>query len=122
MEKARIEAIKTLGERLAQYVKETNDQRFLNDFYSQQRGDYFRNALLRAARKAGDRHTSPLFRFDDFCMVFLSYDGEEALFDWKFARDLLFLRMLEWFYDNDDQAEARMKALPPEQEENEGEG
>lgn len=119
MEKARIEAIRTLGERLAQYVKETGDQGFLNDFYSQQRGDYFRNVLLRAARKAGNRNDTPLFRFDDFCTVFLSYDGEEALFDWKFARDLLFLRMLEWFYDNDDQAQNRMNALPAEQGENE---
>lgn len=116
MEKERIEAIKKLGDSLAAYVKEFDDQRFLNEFYSLSRGDYFRNTLLRAARRAATQRNPPLFRYEAFCTVFLTPDGEELRFDWKFARDLLFIRILEWLYDNDSHAEERMKALPDEKE------
>lgn len=116
MEKERIEAIKKLGEGLAAYVQEFDDQRFLNEFYSLQRGDYFRNTLLKAAKRAAAQRKPPLFRYEVFCTVFLTPDGEDLRFDWKFARDLLFLRMLEWLYDHDEHAEARAKALPEERE------
>lgn len=116
MEKERIEEIKKLGEGLAAYVKEFDDQRFLNEFYSLQRPDYFRNTLCRAARRAAAQHKSPLFRYDLFCMVFFTQDGEELRFDWKFARDLLFIRILEWLYDHDDKADERVSALPEERD------
>lgn len=117
MEQKHIEEIRKLGEVLAAYVKEFDDQRFFNEFYSLQRGDYFRNALLRAARRAAAQHQPPLFRYDAFCNVFLSSDGEEVRFEWKFARDLLFLRMLEWLYEHDEKVEERVKALPIEKDE-----
>lgn len=116
MEKERIEEIRKLGDVLAAYIKESDDQRFFNEFYSLQRGDYFRDALLRAAKQAGKQHQPPLFRFDVFCTVFLSSDCEEVRFDWKFARDLLFLRMLEWLYDHDEKVDERVKALPVERD------
>lgn len=114
MEKARIEAIKTLGDGLAAYVQEFDDQRLLKALYSVKSGYDFRDALLRAARKAASQHKPPLFRYDVFCTVFLTPDGEDLRFDWRFARDLLFLRVLEWLYDHDDQVEARIKDLPEE--------
>lgn len=116
MEKERIEQIKKLGEGLAAYVKECNDQRFLNEFYSLQRSDFFRNTLLRAARQAATQHRPPLFRYDVFCSVFFTPDGEEFRFDWKLARDLLFLRMLEWLYDHDERIDERVAALPEERD------
>ncbi len=116
MEKKRIEEIKQLGDVLAAYVKEFDDQRFLNEVYSLQRGDYFRNTLLRAAKRAAAQRHPPLFRFDMFCTVFLSSDGEEVRFDWKLARDLLCIRMLEWLYDHDEKAGERVNALPEERD------
>ena len=117
MEKERIEEIKELGDMLAAYVKEFDDQRFLNEFYSVQRSDYFRNPVLRASKRvAATRSHPPLFRYDVFCTVFFTPESEELRFDWKFARDLLCLRMLEWFYDHDAQANERVNALPEERE------
>lgn len=116
MEKERIEEIKRLGDGLAAYVKAFDDQRFLNDFYRLQRGDDFRTTLLRAGRRTATEGKPPLFRYDTFCMVFLTPDGEDLRFDWKFARDLLFIRMLEWLYDHDEKASARLSALPEEQD------
>lgn len=116
MEKERIAEIKQLGDGLAAYVKEFDDQRFLKDFYALQRPDHFRSTLLRAARRAATQRKPPLFRYDLFCTVFFASDGEELRFDWKFARDLLFIRMLEWLYDHDDQIDKRLNELPEEQD------
>jgi CRISPR-associated protein Cst1 len=117
MEKERIEKIKELGDVLAAYVKEFDDQRFLNEFYSLQRSDYFRNTLLRASKRiAAIQSHPPLLRYDVFCTVFFTPESEELRFDWKFARDLLCIRMLEWFYDHDEKANERMNALPEERD------
>ncbi|HEU5374340.1 MAG TPA: hypothetical protein VFV38_02790 [Ktedonobacteraceae bacterium] len=116
MEKERIEEIKKLGDSLAAYVKEFDDQRFLNEFYSLQRSDFFRNTLLRAAKRAASQHWQPLFRYDVFRSVFFTPDGDELRFDWKLARDLLFLRMLEWLYDHDEKVGERVTALPEERD------
>ncbi len=104
MEKKRIAAIKELGDKLAAYVNNTNDNRFFRNFYAEPRGDLFRNELLRAAKNAAAPGKMPLFTFDSFCTVFFASDGPEDLrFDWKLARDLMFIRMLEWFSEHEDE-------------------
>jgi len=103
MEKKRITAIKELGDRLAAYVNNTNDNRFFRNFYTVSRGDFFRNELLRAAKNAAAPGKAPLLTLDSFCTVFFAPDGEEDLrFDWKLARDLTFIRMLEWLSEHED--------------------
>lgn len=103
MEKKRISAIKELGDRLAAYVNNTNDNRFFRNFYTVSRGDFFRNELLRAAKNAAAPGKAPLLTFDSFCTVFFASDGDEDLrFDWKLARDLTFIRMLEWLSEHED--------------------
>lgn len=103
MEKKRIAAIKELGDRLAAYVNNTNDNRFFRNFYTVSRGDFFRNELLRAAKNATTPGKVPLFTLDSFCTVFFASDGPEDLrFDWKLARDLTFIRMLEWLSEHED--------------------
>lgn len=117
MEKKRIAAIKELGDRLANYVNEFDDRRFFNKFYEVQRSDFFRNELLRAAKKATSHGKTPLFTYDSFCTVFFTPDGDdEMLFDWKLARDLTFIRMLEWLSENDSKLSDHIAALPEDRD------
>lgn len=99
MEKERIAEIKRLGEVLATYVNESDDRRFLNKFYAEKRSDLFRDELLRADRNQVLKGKAPLFRFDNFCSVFFTPDGDELRLDWQLARDLVCIRMLECLYD-----------------------
>jgi CRISPR-associated protein Cst1 len=111
MDKKRIEEIGKLGEKLAAYVKKFDDRRFFSKFYELQRSDYFRSELLRAAKNASLHGEPPLFRFEEFCVVFFDPDGEDLRFDWKLVRDLVFIRMLEWLYDHDNKLQEYIKAL-----------
>ena len=99
MEKERINEIKKLGEELAVYVKTTDDRRFLNKFYAEKRSVFFRDEVLRADKQQVLSGQPPLFRFDAFCRVFFTPDGDELRLDWQLARDLVCIRMLECLYD-----------------------
>jgi CRISPR-associated protein Cst1 len=99
MEKERIDAIKKLGEELATYIKTYDDRRFLTKFYAENRSVFFRSELLRADKQQVLNGQPPLFRFDAFCRVFFTRDGDELRFDWQLARDLVCIRMLECLYD-----------------------
>jgi CRISPR-associated protein Cst1 len=116
VDKQRIEEIGKLGERLAAYVKEFDDKRFFSKFYELQRADYFRSELLRALKNAASRSKPPLFRFEEFCTVFFELNGEDLRLDWKLARDLVFIRMLEWLYDHDDKLQEHVSALIQERD------
>ncbi len=116
MDKERIEEIRELGDTLAEYVKEQNDKRFFSKFFELQRGDYFRTELLRANRNQTSRGKPPLFSLDSFCTVFFEIEGEALRLDWRFARDLVFIRMLEWLYKNDDRLSEHLNALPEDRE------
>jgi len=117
MEKKRIAAIKELGDKLAAYVHNTNDNRFFRNFYTEQRSDFFRNELLRAAKNAAAPGKAPLFTLDSFCTVFFTADGPEDLrFEWRLARDLTFIRMLEWLseHENDENLYDHIQVLTQE--------
>lgn len=101
MEKERIEEIRKLGDRLAGYVKAQNDDRFLFNFYKVQRYDDLRILLIRANYKNLKAGKAPLIEFDPFLTIF--EEGYEVMRpDWKFARDLVLIRMIEWLYANND--------------------
>lgn len=94
MDKTRIEHIRALGDRLADYVAAENDRRFFRAFYSEQNYTLLRNALLRANAAAVRRQGQPLVTFDQFVEVF--EEGEDIPYkDWKLARDLVLIRMIE---------------------------
>jgi hypothetical protein len=57
-----------------------------------------------------------LFSLDSFCTIFFEEDGETLRLDWRFARDLVFIRMLEWLYKNDDRLGEHLEALPEDRE------
>ncbi|MCS6907436.1 MAG: type I-B CRISPR-associated protein Cas8b1/Cst1 [Anaerolineales bacterium] len=97
MEKERIEKIRNLGDVLAEYVNAENDTRFFRDFFTQNRYDYFRNTLLKANLAAVSRRKPPILSFDSYIQIF-----EEGLEipagDWRLARDLVLIRMIERLY------------------------
>jgi CRISPR-associated protein Cst1 len=94
MEKERIEQIKKLADTLADYVSSQNDRRFFREFFTVQRYDYFRNTLVKANLAQARRGNAPMLTFEAYISVF--EDGEDlARLDWKLARDLVLIRMVE---------------------------
>jgi CRISPR-associated protein Cst1 len=99
MDKQRIDEIRDLGDRLATYVKEQDDKRFFYDFFRVQRADYFRTLLLRANLRHIKAGNDPLITLDPYLTVF--EEGDEVMRpDWRFARDLVLIRMVESLYTN----------------------
>jgi len=114
MDRERIDQIKKLGDSLAEYIKGQNDRRFFRDFFTVQRYDHLRNILLKASVAQARRGHPPLITFDSYITIF--EDGEElARPDWRLARDLVLIRMVEqlhtlkWLGEN-------LEALPETEE------
>lgn len=98
MEQTRIEEIRKLGDRLAEYVSTENDRKFFQGFLRESRYPYFRSLLLKANLASVRRGHSPLITLDPYITVF--EDGDEvARNDWSFARDLVLIRMIERLYE-----------------------
>ncbi len=97
MEKERIQMMKVLGESLASYINQENDRRFFMAFYSEQNYGVFRNRLINTTLAHVKHGNAPLIKFDDYITIF--EDGEElGRSDWKLARDLVLIRMIEELY------------------------
>jgi CRISPR-associated protein Cst1 len=107
MDKQRIEEIRQLGDTLASYVKEQNDKGFFHNFYKVRRADDFRTLLIRANYQYVKAGRAPLIQLEPYLAVF--EEGYEMMQpNWKFARDLVLIRMIErlyelhWFSDHPD--------------------
>ncbi|MCZ2126147.1 MAG: hypothetical protein LC099_00040 [Anaerolineales bacterium] len=99
MKQSRIESIKEMGERLAQYVHDENDTRFFERFYSEQRNySLIRNELIRVNKALLKRDQPPLVKFEPYMEVFEDVD-ERGRTDWRLARDLVLIRMIERLYE-----------------------
>lgn len=99
MEVERIKAIRDLGDALAEYVKGQNDRRFFQTFYTEGRYQYLRNTLIKANTAHVRRGNAPFLTLDNYIAVF--EEGEElARVDWRLARDLVLIRMVEQLYTN----------------------
>lgn len=98
MDKERIGQIREMGDRLADYVSGQNDRRFFREFFTTQRYDYFRTALIKANLAHVRRGHAPIITLDPYIEVF--EEGVElAHSSWKLARDLVLIRMVERLYD-----------------------
>lgn len=96
MDKERIQQIRELGDRLAAYVSKENDRGFFSAFF-QHRYDYFRTALIKANLAYVQRGHPPLITFDPYVAIF--EEGNEVVSsDWRLARDLVLIRMIEQLY------------------------
>lgn len=92
MDKRRIDHIRDLGDRLADYIQRYDDRKLLRALYSERQYWRFRAALLRAIKDYGG--SEPLVAFDVYVSIFEeSEDFERA--DWTLARDLLLIRIFE---------------------------
>jgi CRISPR-associated protein Cst1 len=107
MEQERIDQIRDMGDRLAEYVSSQNDKRFFQEFFTQNRYEFFRSRLLKANLAHVKRGNAPIIEFEPYIKVF--EEGTElARADWKLARDLVLIRMVErlhalnWFGKNPD--------------------
>lgn len=97
VDKERIAEIRALGDRLADYVSSENDRGFFRGFFGEQRYPYFRTLLLKANLQSVRRGGPPLVTLDPYIQVF--EEGEElAQPDWRLARDLVLIRMIERLY------------------------
>jgi CRISPR-associated protein Cst1 len=97
MEKARIEYMRNLGDTLADYIVNDNDRRFFHVFLTARSYGDLRTALIKASHNRIKRRQMPLITFDQFIAIF--EEGEEIpRSDWRLARDLVLIRMIERLY------------------------
>lgn len=97
MNKEHIQQIRELGDRLATYVSSENDRRFFTSFYAERSYSVLRNALIKANVEHVKRGNPPLITLDPYITVF--EDGDEVgRSDWRLARDLVLIRMIEELY------------------------
>jgi CRISPR-associated protein Cst1 len=94
MDKERVEQIRMMGDKLADYVSGQNDRRFFTAFFMEQRYDYFRTALIKANLAHVRRGNAPIVTLDPYITVF-EEGNEVARADWRLARDLVLIRMIE---------------------------
>jgi CRISPR-associated protein Cst1 len=119
MDSTRVEQIRALGDGLALYVRRQggNGKRFFRHFFTEQNPTAFRALLIKAnITHMKDRQPS-LFDMDTYIEVF--EEGYEIMRpDWRLARDLVLMRMIDqlkdWLAQNPD-------ATPSEETENEEE-
>lgn len=99
MDAERIRSIRDLGDQLANYISTQNDRRFFQEFYRQKHYEYFRTALIKANLAHVKRGNPPFITLDPFIDVFEEGD-ELARRDWKLARDLVLIRVIEQLHEN----------------------
>ncbi len=116
MDKERIQQIRELGDRLADYVSQQNDRAFFTAFF-QHRYDRFRAALIKA-NLAHIRHgNAPLITLDPYIAIF-EEGNEMPASDWRLARDLVLIRMIEQLYHK-GWIKGHLEAIPEASEESE---
>ena len=70
MEKERIEEIRKMGDKLANYVSSQNDRRFFREFFHQRRPSNVRTLLIRANLAHVRRGNPPIITLDPYIEVF----------------------------------------------------
>lgn len=99
MDASRINEIRSLGDRLAAYIRSENDRRFFRTLMTERRPGLFRLALIKTNAYAVQRGREPLVTFDPYIEVF--EDGDEVpRRDWSLARDLVLIRVIEQLHSN----------------------
>jgi len=103
----RIEAIKKLGDTLANEITTENDRRLWWRLYSADAYRQARLAMIQASKQRLRRGSEPVISFDAFLEVFEEGD-ELPRVDWRLAWDLVLIRVVEklyeakWFENNRD--------------------
>jgi CRISPR-associated protein Cst1 len=107
MDSTRIAHIRTLGDGLAIYVRRqgARGKRFFRSFFTEQNPSNFRTLLLKANIAHMKDGQASLFDMDTYIEVF--EEGFEVMRpDWRLARDLVLMRMIDqlkdWLAQNPD--------------------
>lgn len=99
MDKQRIENIRQLGDALAEYVQRENDRSFFRNFYTTNNYEHLRIALIKANTNHVRRGNAPFLTLDNYISIF--QESEELVrVDWKLARDLVLIRLVEQLHKN----------------------
>lgn len=98
MEQSRIEAIRTLADRLAGAVKDDNDRRLFQRVYTARKPFEVRQLLIQMGMRRLKKGLEPAVRFDEFLRIFEEGD-ELARADFGLAWDLTRLRVIEALFD-----------------------
>lgn len=119
MEQKRIEAIRDFGDKLAHYTRQRGGPRFLRMMLTENNPNYLRGRLVKAnldTIKAGEPQ---LFDLDGYIEVF--EEGEEVYrADWRLARDLVLMRMIDQLKDWLTQHPDALPETPDDENEKEG--
>lgn len=127
MEKARVEAIETLGRRLGQWIVAENDKRLFRELYGARGAGPLRHVLLKAMlekskqdAKSGTDDRDLITTKDEYLRIFTEGD-EVARADFTLARDLLKMRVIQhlheahFFEKNKDDPELQNTEVPAEE-------
>jgi CRISPR-associated protein Cst1 len=113
MDEDRIARIRLLGDKLADYTRNQGGRRFFRTFFTEQNTSNFLSLLSKTniAYVKYTKGSNTLFDLESYIEVFM--DGAELMRpDWRLARDLVLIRMVEqlkdWIAQNPD-------ALPEEE-------
>lgn len=110
MERDRIKVVRDLGDKLGSYISKTNNRKFFGDFYRSDRYGELRGLLIKASNAEIRKGNLPLIGFDEFIVIF--EEGEDlARIDWRLARDLVLIRMIERLHE-DGWMVANKEAVP----------
>jgi CRISPR-associated protein Cst1 len=94
LEKERIDAIRELGDRVADEIAATNDHRLYGRIFRSSGYQELRNQLIKLDQRAAYSGRAVPTGFDRFVVAFEAADGV-ASGDWRLARDLVLIRMIE---------------------------
>ena len=114
MEPRQIEAIRALGDRLADYIRNENDRRLFQSLYLAKGYREFRGLLLKATMRAA-QDGNLLCSLQEFLDAFQIAD-EYPVAGWDLARDLVLLRIIEqlhahgWIQKHPDVVEAAQQS------------
>jgi CRISPR-associated protein Cst1 len=116
MDSGRIEAIRKVGDTLAEEIASENDRRLWGRIYRADAYWQTRKALILASQRRLHRGLAPVLSLEEFLRVF--EEGEELpRVDWRLAWDLVLIRVIEklheakWFERNRDILEEQEEQL-----------
>jgi len=120
VDKDRIQQIRDLADQLAAYISMENDSRFFTAFFREQKYEYFRNNLIKVNLANVKKGNPPLIKLEPYIEIF-EEGSDLARPDWKLARDLVLIRMIEQLYDHGWLGK-NVEILPGENDDNKEEG
>jgi CRISPR-associated protein Cst1 len=119
MEQARVDALRELGDAIAQYLIETDDRRLFGRLYRATKYFEIRILLIKMSGNKVFKGEAPIISFDNFITIFEEAE-ELARVDWHLAWDLVLIRVMEKLYQQNWLQDKEELAKELEKEEAEG--